>query len=132
MLVSRVAMGEPNTILVDVFGTRGVASFDMRRPGEIKIIDDTEADALQGVRRVLVNPEFPYFKDGNSMAFGGVGVTQIDQFVYQARAFLGQVAGVDEGLPPVPSFAAGYRAMLIQDAIAKSAANDGRAVKIGE
>ena len=60
------------------------------------------------------------------MAFGGVGVTQIDQFIYQAHAFLGQVAGVDTGLPAVPSFEAGYRAMRIQEAIVRSA-NDGGA-----
>lgn len=64
------------------------------------------------------------------MAFGGVGVTQIDQFIYQAHAFLGQVAGVDTGLPRVPSFADGYRAMRIQEAIVRSAAEGGREVEI--
>jgi predicted dehydrogenase len=79
---------------------------------------------------VLANPSFPYFKDGSSMAFGGVGVTQIDQFTYQARAFLDQVIGLDEGLSPVPSFAHGYRAIRIQDAVARCAAQGGAAVAI--
>ncbi|OKL53345.1 hypothetical protein BSZ39_09950 [Bowdeniella nasicola] len=64
------------------------------------------------------------------MAFACVGVTQIDQFTYQARAFLDQVLGIDEGLPPVPTFAHGYRAMRIQDAIVRSATAGGSAIEI--
>ena len=30
-----------------------------------------------------MNPDFPYFARGSSMAFGGVGLTQIEQFTYQ-------------------------------------------------
>ncbi|WP_411567185.1 Gfo/Idh/MocA family protein [Raineyella sp. LH-20] len=128
--VSRVAFGCPNNLAVDVLGTAGAVRFDMNRAGEIQLDDTAPRDGLRGPRRVLVGPDFPYFKDGSSMAFGGVGVTQIDQFVYQARAFLDQVAGVDEGLPPVPGFAHGYRAIRIQDAIVRSAAAGGGTVAI--
>lgn len=38
--------------------------------------------------------------------------------------------GLDEGLPPVPSFAHGYRAMRIQDAVATSAGRGGASVEI--
>ncbi|MGO1200625.1 MAG: Gfo/Idh/MocA family protein, partial [Dermabacteraceae bacterium] len=86
---------------------------------------------LDGMRQVLVNPEFPYFKDGSSMAFGGVGLNQIEQFTYQAHAFLQQVAGVTEGaLPRCASFSDGYRQMRVLDAVARSAADGGRAVPI--
>ena len=128
---SRVAFGVPNSLIFDVFGTQGRASFDFARAGEITLDDASAPEGLRGPRRVLVNPSFPYFKDGSSMAFGGVGFTQIEQFVYQAHAFLQQVAGITEGaLPPVASFADGYRSMRILDAIARSAASGGAAITI--
>ena len=101
----------------------------MARCGEIKIDDTNSPAGLGGARQVLVNPDFPYFARGSSMAFGGVGLTQIEQFTYQAHAFLQQVAGV-EGLPPCASFADGYREMRIMDAIARSAAAGGAAVDL--
>lgn len=80
-----------------------------------------------------MNPDFPYFARGSSMAFGGVGLTQIEQFTYQAHAFLQQVAGVtpEQGaLPPCASFTDGYREMLLADAVARSAAAGGTAVDV--
>lgn len=130
LAVSRVSAGDGNGLEFEVSGTKGKAYFDMSRASEIKLSDFAGSAGLTGKRRILVNPEFPYFANGSSMAFGGVGVTQIDQFTYQARAFLDQVAGIDEGLPKVPGFEHGYRAMRIQHAIAESAANGGKAVKI--
>ena len=78
---------------------------------------------------MLANPGFPYFARGSSMAFGGVGLTQIEQFTYQAHAFLQQATGV-EGLPPCATFADGYRQMLIMDAIARSAEAGGARVDL--
>lgn len=127
--VSRVAWNMPNAMMIDVLGTKGRASWDMARCGEIKIDDTNSPAGLGGARQVLVNPDFPYFARGSSMAFGGVGLTQIEQFTYQAHAFLQQVAGV-EGLPPCASFADGYREMRITDAVARSAAANGAAVDL--
>ena len=129
---SRVAWGLPNSLMVDVLGTRGRASWDLARCGEIKIDDANSPADLGGARRVLVNPSFPYFARGSSMAFGGVGLTQIEQFTYQAHAFLQQVAGVtgEAALPPCATFADGYREMLIADAVARSAAADGAAIDV--
>lgn len=128
--VSRVAQGMPNALMFDVFGTRGHVRFDLARGGEIMLTDRRVDSEDRGPRQVLAGPTFPYFKGGSSMDFAGVGTTQIDQFTYQARAFLDQVVGIDEGLPPVPSFAHGYRAMRIQQSVAQSAKDGGSAVKI--
>lgn len=128
---SRVAWNMPNAMMLDVLGTKGRASWDLARCGEIKLDDVASPAGLGGARQVLVNPAFPYFARGSSMAFGGVGLTQIEQFTYQAYAFLQQVAGVAEGaLPPCATFADGYREMLIADAVATSAANGGAAVDL--
>ncbi|MDO5093424.1 MAG: Gfo/Idh/MocA family oxidoreductase [Propionibacteriaceae bacterium] len=130
---SRVAWGLPNSLMVDVLGTKGRASWDLARCGEIKVDDVNSPAGLGGARRVLVNPDFPYFARGSSMAFGGVGLTQIEQFTYQAYAFLQQIAGVTDGaLPPCATFADGYREMRIADAVARSAAAGGAAIDITE
>lgn len=133
---SRVAWGLPNSLMVDVLGTKGRASWDLSRTGEIKIDDTSSPAGLGGARRVLVNPDFPYFARGSSMAFGGVGLSQIEQFTYQAHAFLQQVAGITDpekgALPPCATFADGYREMLIADAVARSAAADGAAVDVSD
>ncbi len=126
--VSRVAFGDPNALMFDVMGSKAKASFDLARGGEITLNDGSAEVGMRGPRRILTGPNFPYFKGGSSMDFAGVGTTQIDQFNFQARAFLDQVAGVDEGLPAVPSFAHGYRAIRIQHAVAESAAAGGKAV----
>ncbi|VEG27477.1 Gfo/Idh/MocA family protein [Actinomyces howellii] len=130
--VSRVAWNMPNDLILNVMGSRGRASWDLARTGEIKVDDIHSPAGLGGARTVLVNPEFPYFARGSSMAFGGVGLTQIEQFTYQAYAFLQQVAGVTDGFPPCATFADGYREMLIMDAIARSAAAGGAAVDVSD
>ena len=130
--VSRVVVGMPNAFMINVMGTKARVGWDLARGGEITLDDGAgAADGLGGARTILVNPTFPYFARGSSMAFGGVGLTQIEQFTYQAYAFLQQVAGVTDGaFPPCASFADGYREMRILDAIARSAAAGGGAVDI--
>jgi len=129
--VSRVARGLPNFKALTVLGTGGTASWSLDRTGEIQLADGTSPEGLGGLRQVLVNPEFPYFGNGSSMAFAGVGLNQIEQFTYQAHAFLQQVAGITENaLPRCASFADGYRQMRVLDAVARSAAAGGAAIQI--
>jgi Predicted dehydrogenases and related proteins len=128
---SRVAWNMPNSLQIQVLGTKGRAGWDLARTGEILVDDDSAPAGITGPRQVLVNPDFPYFARGSSMAFGGVGLTQIEQFTYQAHAFLQQVAGVTEGaLPKCATFADGYRELRIADAIARSAAAGGAEIAI--
>ena len=60
----------------------------------------------------------------------GVGLGQNDGFVYQARAFLEEVAGIDEAesLPRCASFSEGVHNMEVLAAVAESAANGGAAI----
>ena len=60
------------------------------------------------------------------MDFPSVGHGQNDLFVWQARAFLDQVAGLGK-LAPVPSLAHGLHNMEILAAVTRSALNDGQA-----
>jgi predicted dehydrogenase len=71
----------------------------------------------------------PYFHNGYPMEAPGVGIGNQEQFNYQARAFLDQIAGVADPLPPNASFADGLRSMKIIEAVVKSA-EDGAAVAV--
>jgi predicted dehydrogenase len=63
------------------------------------------------------------------MDFPGVGYGQNDLFVFQARAFLEQVTGLD-GLPRVPSFEHGLRNLRILSAATESAKQGGTEVRV--
>lgn len=131
--VSRVAPGHPNTLKFEVFCTGGSASFDFRNPGQVRIclLDDADPD-LRGPRTVTLGPAHPYWKDGLAMDAPGVAVGQNDGFVFQARAFLEEVAGIPEyeSLPRNADFADGLHNMQLLDAVAQSALADGAQVLV--
>ncbi len=129
--VSRIAYGHPNKLAFELFCERGAAEFDLDRPAEFSIADDTPAGPVNGYRQVLVGPAHPYLAGGLPMDFPSVGHGQNDFFVYQARAFLDQVAGLD-GLPSMPSLAEGLHNLRILAAVTASARADGAAVQIGQ
>jgi predicted dehydrogenase len=127
--VSRVAYGLPNSLGFEVFTESGAATFDLARAGEFGFIDTRPAGPTQGYRQVLVGPAHPYLTRGLAMDFPGVGYGQNDLFVFQARAFLEQVAGLDR-LPRVASFAEGLHNMRLLDAVAASAKAGGAEVPV--
>jgi predicted dehydrogenase len=61
--------------------------------------------------------------------FPSVGHGQNDLFVFQARAFLEQIAGLDR-LPPVPTLADGLHNMRLLEAVVASADTDGKNVAV--
>jgi predicted dehydrogenase len=110
--LSRVAYGHANTLRLDLFCARGSASFDLVRPAEFTVVDG----AAPGLRQVFVGPQHPYLAGGLPMDFPTVGHGQNDFFVFQARAFLDQIAGVRD-LPPVPDLAHGLHNLRVLDAV---------------
>lgn len=128
--VSRVAFGMPNGLSFEVYGRGGRAGFDMHRGSEFSV-DDARLDRYtRGSRRVLIDRQHPYWEGGTPVPVGGVGTSQVDLWIYQARAFLEQVAGVRDALPRCPDFAHGYRSMRLLQAVADSAAQGGTAVDV--
>ncbi|MFV0426097.1 MAG: Gfo/Idh/MocA family protein [Beutenbergiaceae bacterium] len=130
--VSRVAIGHPNTLTLEVFGDRGAAQFDFRRPGEVHLHLGADDRSVGGYRTILLGPEHPYWRGGLPMDAAGVGIGQNDGFVFQARAFLEEVAQIpaDQSLPRNASLAEGLHNMLIIDAVATSAAGGGATVTV--
>jgi predicted dehydrogenase len=130
--VSRVAAGHPNGLALEVFGDAGAAKWEQERSGELQLMLNDGASGTRGYRRVIIGPDQPYFSGGLPMDAPGVGIGQNDGFYFQARAFLEEVAGIDEAdsLPRNASFDEGVHNMEILAAVAESAANGGAAVKV--
>ncbi len=130
--VSRVAAGHPNGLALEIFGENGAAKWEQERSGEFQLMLNEGPSGTRGYRRVIIGPDHPYFAGGLPMDAPGVGVGQNDGFVFQARAFLEEVAGIDEAdsLSRNASFDEGVHNMEILAAVAESAANDGAAVKV--
>jgi predicted dehydrogenase len=128
---SRVAAGHANSLIFEVFCENGAAKFDQRRPSEIELFLHSQA-RTNGYRQVILGPEHPYIAGGLAMDAPSVGFGQNEAFVYQARAFLEEVAGIDEAasLPRCASFAQGLHNMRLLAAVAESAAAGGSAVSI--
>ena len=124
--VSRVAYGLANSLGFEVFGQGGAATFDLARPAEFTIADSSAPD---GYRQVLIGPGHPYLTRGLPMDFPGVGYGQNDLFVFQARAFLEQIAGLND-LPPCPALAHGLHNMRVLEAVVAAAREDGKTVKV--
>jgi predicted dehydrogenase len=127
--VSRIAYGLPNGLGFEVFCRGGAAVFDLNRAAEFAIADATPAAGVNGYRQVLIGPAHPYITRGLPMDFPSVGHGQNDFFIYQARAFLDEIAGRDE-LPRCPRLADGLHNLRILDAVVASAQAGGQAVII--
>jgi predicted dehydrogenase len=130
--VSRVASGHPNGLMLEVFGDAGAAKWVQERPAEFKLMLNEGASGTRGYRRVIIGPDHPYFAGGLPMDAPGVGLGQNEGFVFQARAFLEEVASIDvaDALPRNASFDEGVHNMEVLAAVAESAANGGAAVKV--
>jgi predicted dehydrogenase len=126
---SRMAWGLANSLGFELFGSSGAATYDLARAGEFGFIDGTSPHETAGYRQVLVGPQHPYITGGLPMDFPSVNYGQNDLFVFQARAFLEQVAGID-GLPPVPSLGHGVRNLRLLEAVVASAQAGGAEVAV--
>lgn len=128
--ISRVAFGSPNGQAYQVVGPQAQASWRIDKPAEFEYDDAQAGYQTRGSRRVLINPETPLFANSCAMDAPGNGWNYNENFVIQARAFLGQVLGATGGLEPCASFADGLHTLEIIQAIADSAAQGGSEVAI--
>jgi predicted dehydrogenase len=130
--VSRIAAGHPNTLTFEVFCENGAAAFDLRRNGEFQLLVDDAPQSESGFRTVLIGPSHPYISNGLPVDGRGVGVGQNDQWFFQNRAFLQEVAGLPEtaALPFCPSFEDGVHNMQLIEAAVSSHANKGATVQV--
>ncbi len=130
--VSRVAAGHANSLIFEVFCENGAARFDQRRPAEIELFLSAGNGAENGYRQVILGPDHPYLAGGLAMDAPSVGFGQNDAFGYQARAFLEEVAGIDEesSLPRCATFDEGVHNMELLAAVTTSAGDNGKQVSL--
>lgn len=130
--VSRVAAGYPNGLSIEVFCENGAAGFHQDRPSQVQLYLNDDRPGTNGYRTVNLGSDHPYLAGGMAMDVSGVGFGQNEGFVFQARAFLEEIAGIDESasLPRNATFADGIHNMEILAAVAESAANEGRKVTL--
>ncbi|WP_347346685.1 Gfo/Idh/MocA family oxidoreductase [Microbacterium sp.] len=130
--VSRVAQGHPNALMLEVFGANGSAKWNQERPSEIHLYLNEGPSAQRGYRRVLLGSDHPYIAGAAPIDMQSVGFGQNEGFVFQARAFLEEVAGIPEAdsLPRNASFDEGVHNMLLLDAVTRSAAQGGASITI--
>ncbi|WP_271986283.1 Gfo/Idh/MocA family protein [Pseudoclavibacter terrae] len=95
--LSRIAQGVPNALGVEVFGTRGHASFNSINSGEFVLFEDGLTDAAyNGPRHIVTGPAHPYFTDVAAMPGGGVGTGYAEAFTAEIQEFLRCVAAGTE------------------------------------
>ena len=127
-----MAAGHANSLIFEVFCENGAARFDQRRPAEIELFLSSGRATENGYRQVILGPGHPYLSGGLAMDAPSVGFGQNDAFAYQARAFLEEVAGIDEAssLPRCATFDEGVHNMELLAAVAESAGDNGKQVSL--
>ncbi len=115
--LSRIAWGTPNSLGVEVYGTRGHARFDSMSGGEFHLFVADGDPAYNGARRVITSPAHPYFTDVAAMPGGGVGTSYGDAFTAEIQEFL---RAVSTGTPMETNFATATRMMNVVGAALES------------
>ncbi|PRY04980.1 Gfo/Idh/MocA family protein [Kineococcus rhizosphaerae] len=129
---SRVSTGRTNRLEIEVFASKGSARWHQERPSEIELYLTDGPEAQRGNRTVLLGGAHPYIAGGLPLDTAGVGFGQNEGFVFQARAFLEEVAGVAgaDALPRNASFEEGLHNMVLLEAGTRSAALGGATVAV--
>lgn len=109
--LSRIASGTPNSLGIEVYGTRGHAAFDSISAGEFRLFRADDADGTyNGPRRVFTSPAHPYFADVAAMPGAGVGTGYAEAFVAEIQEFLRHV---QDGTPMDTDFATATQMMNV-------------------
>jgi predicted dehydrogenase len=130
--VSRVAAGHPTSLEFEVYCEKGAARFTQARNGEFELLLNEDPYGQRGFRTVQVGPSHPYIAGGLPVDAPGVGVGQNDQFFFQNRAFLQEVAGLAETpeLPFCANFEDGLHNMEIIEAVIQSGLKSGASATV--
>lgn len=130
--VSRVAAGHPTSLEFEVYCEKGAARFTQSRNGEFELLLNEDSFGQRGFRTIQVGPTHPYIAGGLPIDAPGVGVGQNDQFYFQNRAFLAEVAGLEEtpALPFCATFEDGLHNMEVIESVIDSGKSNGASVSV--
>ena len=71
--ISSVALGHPNGLGFEVFGTKAAALFDLSANAEFGYVDNAPDPVTNGWRRVIVGPDSPYVAAAQFIPLSGIG-----------------------------------------------------------
>jgi predicted dehydrogenase len=111
---TRVTPGHVLESVVEVDGSKGSVSFDVRRLNELTV------STARGVEQTInvTEPEHPFI---DLWWPRGQGIGWGDSFVHEQRHFLGAVAGRWDVAPIGATFLDGYRCAMVCDAVLEAA-----------
>ena len=120
--LSRIAHGIPNSLGVEVHGTKGSTSFDSISAGEFHVFQADPANPVfNGPRRIFTGPQHPYFTDVAAMPGAGVGTGYAEAFTAEIQEFL---VAVKNGTKMDTDFATADSMMAVVGAAQESATKD--------
>lgn len=120
--LSRIAHGIPNSLGVEVHGTKGSASFDSISANEFHVFQaDPSNPKFNGPRRIFTGPQHPYFADVAAMPGAGVGTGYAEAFTAEIQEFL---VAVKNNTPMDTDFATADRMMAVVGAALESSATN--------
>ena len=116
--MSRIAHGMPNTLGVEVFGSKGSGSFDSMSGGEFHVFEANLGEAkFNGTKKIITGPAHPYFNDVAAMPGAGVGTGYAEAFVAEIQEFL---HAVKTNEPMSTGFSEAHQMMKVVDAAVES------------
>jgi predicted dehydrogenase len=124
--VSQCQAGRKNRLAIEVSGTEGSLVWDSQEPNHVWIGRRGRSSESFERDPGLMAPEaanISHYPGGHAEGFP-------DAFKQLALSFYGWILGGSEGPPPFPTFADGYREVLICEAIAASA-KEGKWTPVG-
>jgi predicted dehydrogenase len=119
---SRVTLGKRVSMLVEVYGSKGSADWDLERPDEFRVCLPGDRSTF-GYRRVMVNPSHPGAKDLLIAGADGTGIGWLGFEVAMWAEFLSAIA---EGRQARADFVDGVVDNAVVDALYASAASGNR------
>ncbi|WP_269471452.1 Gfo/Idh/MocA family protein [Actinomyces slackii] len=99
--LSRIALGTPNDLGIEVYGTRGHARFSSASMDALTVYQaGSEEPGMDGPRTVAAGPAFPYFASTAAMPGRGVGTGYGEAFMAEIQEFVKALAGMGEVTNP--------------------------------
>ncbi|MET1232725.1 MAG: Gfo/Idh/MocA family oxidoreductase [Candidatus Limnocylindrales bacterium] len=116
---SRIMHGKRVSMLVEVYGSKGSADWDLERPDEFRVCLPGDPSTF-GYRRVMVNPSHPGASD---LLIAGTDGTGIGWLGFEVAMWVGFLKAIAEGRSVHADFVDGVAANAVIDALYASASS---------
>ncbi len=119
---SRITLGKRVSMLIEVYGSKGSADWDLERPDEFRVCLPGDPSTF-GYRRVMVNPSHPGASD---LLIAGTDGTGIGWLGFEVAMWVEFLTAIAEGRSVHADFVDGVVANAVIDALYASATSGTR------